>query len=581
MLHAVVVMLVVSAAAMKVDAAVDEPRYRQPVALDLSAGGKWLFVANRTSGSVSVVDTVAMTVAKEIDVGGRLSDLAAFDDKHVLALDEGNHQLLLLGGGGSEWTVVAKLDVPPYPRRLHLDRASRLCFISSLWSRAVTIVDLAKIGGEPQPRLVTVQQIALPFEPQEMCLAKDGQVLLVAGAFRGMLAAIDIESAAVVDSKKIRGHNIRGLAINEDDQQLYLTRQELIPLAHSTRDDVHWGNMISNLLVSMSIEELCDPQLGEIKAQQTYYLGQPGNAAGDPGPVTIEEDGDVAILLAGVHEIALGSQTDLRQLRRVRLGSGPSDVVSSDDGRLFVANRFSDTISVVDIAKARQLSSVPLGRQRELTPAERGEMLFYDSRLSHDGWMSCHSCHTDGHTSGQLNDNLSDGSFGAPKRVLSLLGVADTAPWAWNGQLSSLEEQVQNSITKTMQGDALEKTKVAALTAYLKSLPPPPTASISADAEQHTQLKRGEELFHALNCQRCHTPPNYTTPLAYDTGLHDEVGNTRFNPPSLRGAAHRDAFFHDARATSLADVLVKHKHQLKRELTPSETDALLHFLMSL
>ena len=37
--------------------------------------------------------------------------------------------------------------------------------------------------------------------------------------------------------------------------------------------------------------------------------------------------------------------------------------------------------------------------------------------------MSCHSCHTDGHTSGRLADTLGDDTFGTPKRVLSLLGL--------------------------------------------------------------------------------------------------------------------------------------------------------------
>jgi cytochrome c peroxidase len=264
----------------------------------------------------------------------------------------------------------------------------------------------------------------------------------------------------------------------------------------------------------------------------------------------------------------------------VSVGSGPIDVVASGDGCLFVACRFSDSISVVDFASARQIGSMPLGLQRELNPQERGEKLFYDSRLSHDGWMSCHSCHTDGHASGQLNDNLSDGSFGAPKRVLSLLGAGDTGPWAWNGQVTSLEEQVHNSITTTMQGAASDEKDVAALVAYLKSLPPPP-APMQTGATQLSPIEHGRELFHALNCQRCHTPPTYTSPLAYDVGLHDEDGNNRFNPPSLRGAAHRDVFFHDARATSLADVIIEHKHQLKRELTPIEADSLLQFLRSL
>ena len=52
--------------------------------------------------------------------------------------------------------------------------------------------------------------------------------------------------------------------------------------------------------------------------------------------------------------------------------------------------------------------------------------------------MSCHSCHPDGHTNGLLNDNLGDGNFGAPKRVLSLLGVGQTGPWAWNGGVADL-----------------------------------------------------------------------------------------------------------------------------------------------
>src|SRR4029078_11970428 len=110
-----------------------------------------------------------------------------------------------------------------------------------------------------------------------------------------------------------------------------------------------------------------------------------------------------------------------------------------------------------------------------LTLAQRGELLFYDARLSHDGWLSCHSCHTDGHANGQKNDNFSDRSFGAAKRVLSLLGVADTLPLAWNGQGPRLERQIHNSVQSTMQReDALAGEDVTALAAFLKSLALPP-----------------------------------------------------------------------------------------------------------
>ena len=71
------------------------------------------------------------------------------------------------------------------------------------------------------------------------------------------------------------------------------------------------------------------------------------------------------------------------------------------------------TISVVEPDPGRRVAVFSLGPRPELSLLERGERLFYDARLSHDGWMSCHSCHTDGHSNGHLNDNLSVSSLAA------------------------------------------------------------------------------------------------------------------------------------------------------------------------
>jgi len=131
-----------------------------------------------------------------------------------------------------------------------------------------------------------------------------------------------------------------------------------------------------------------------------------------------------------------------------------------------VANTFSDSISIVDVASAKIAGQIALGMQPPLSKAERGELLFYDARLSHDGWFSCHTCHPDGHTTSLLNDNQSDGSFGTPKRILTLRGVGDTGPWAWNGSMPDLERQVRTSIEKTMQGTKPTSEQVSDLTAF-------------------------------------------------------------------------------------------------------------------
>ena len=124
----------------------------------------------------------------------------------------------------------------------------------------------------------------------------------------------------------------------------------------------------------------------------------------------------------------------------------------------------------------------------------RGERLFYSPKLSHDGWMSCQSCHTDGHTNNLTSDTLSDGSYGAAKRVPSLLGVGATAPWTWTGSVARLEDQVRKSIMSTMQGTKPTDDQVADLTAYLKSLTPPSpevTGLASADSSAGVRGPRG------------------------------------------------------------------------------------------
>ena len=136
----------------------------------------------------------------------------------------------------------------------------------------------------------------------------------------------------------------------------------------------------------------------------------------------------------------------------------------------------------------------------------------FNARLSHDGWMSCHSCHAEGHTSGLVVDTLGDGDYGAPKLVPSLLGTRDTQPWGWNGSVALFREQIQKSITTTMHGEPLTVREMEDFAAYLSSLnaPPPP------DELDPKLIQAGQTVFHSLGCVDCHAPPAYTTPVTVD-----------------------------------------------------------------
>jgi cytochrome c peroxidase len=242
-----------------------------------------------------------------------------------------------------------------------------------------------------------------------------------------------------------------------------------------------------------------------------------------------------------------------------------------------------DTVSVLDVADARVRATIALGVRGEPTAAQRGEAAFFDARHSLDGWMSCHSCHTEGHANQLLNDNFDDETTGTPKRVLSLLGVADTGPWSWLGLQQTLESQVTTALQRTLGGFHTddERRRVAAdIAAYLRTLDPAPGVEQVRQPERSARFENGRALFERLDCGRCHRPPTYTSARTYDVGLPGG-GHARLNPPSLRGVSQRDRFFHDGRARSLHEALGPMGHPDGVRLSAAELEALIRFLGTL
>jgi cytochrome c peroxidase len=312
-----------------------------------------------------------------------------------------------------------------------------------------------------------------------------------------------------------------------------------------------------------------------------HPLGQPNRGSADPMGLAVAPDGKVIVTLGGVGEIALGQESDF-SLQRVKVQQRPTFVVITQDSRhAWVLNTFSDSLSCIALDNGEVVRTVPLGVMPALSQAEQGEQLFYSGKLSLDGWMSCHSCHTDGHSNGQKNDNFSDKTFGAPKRVLSLLTTTDSAPFGWRGTAKTLEEQIKNSVFHTMQGGEAKGADVAALAAYLKTLTPPPSIDVARGAADKPGIARGQALFTSLKCSRCHVAPSYTSPDVQDVGLADELEHRDFNPPSLLGVGQRGPYFHDGRAAQLKDIFTEHKHQVDRLLTDDELSDLVKFLRSL
>lgn len=553
---------------------------RHPIGLVLSSDGRTLYTANRLTGSISSIDVAQRTVVGEAAIATQLSDLQAIaGTPFLLATDDAAHELLLLKADGAQIKVQQRLPVSPYPVTVVITDDGQRCVVASLWSRRLTFVDLPS-GNQVEARVTG--SLDMPFAPRTQLLVKGGTQLIAADSFGGRLAIVDMQKHNVLHVREFPGHNIRGMGVSPNGEMLIVAHQMLNELAHTVRNDVHWGLLMSNDLRWLKLDAVLTPNADLYEGAHMHPLGEAGSATGDPAGLTMTSKGAVVVSLGGVGEIAIGKEDDF-SLYRIHVGRRPTAVVADRQARyLYVANTFDDDVSIVDIDEREVIAYVSLGEQPELSLVQRGERLFFNANLSHDSWMSCHSCHTDGHTNGLLNDNFSDASFGAPKRVLSLLGSANTEPFAWDGTADTLQAQIHKSLTHTMQADdPPNDEQLTALAAYVETLAPPPSIDLMRGVQDPEALERGRQLFGNLHCTNCHQPPVYTTPDTYDVGIHDKQGVREFNPPTLLGVGQRGPYFHDNRAATLEDVFVKHKHQLDDDLSANELRDLLSFLRSL
>src|SRR4051812_36854278 len=142
------------------------PRFRRPAALAVTADGRWLFTANRKSGTVSVIDAVALRPAAEVEVGRGLADLILTPDgRRLLAADEAGDAVVLLARDESTLRVERRIPAPsPVCVRVAPDGARG--FVASLWSHQLSIVDLTAEGAP-------ARTVDLPFPPRLLLPVSD------------------------------------------------------------------------------------------------------------------------------------------------------------------------------------------------------------------------------------------------------------------------------------------------------------------------------------------------------------------------------------------------------------------------
>src|SRR3954447_16585566 len=228
----------------------------------------------------------------------------------------------------------------------------------------------------------------------------------------------------------------------------------------------------------------------------------------------------------------------------------------------------------------------------------QGRALFRDTSVARSG-ESCESCHTNGTANPSvgtiLHVNENGHTFG--RDPISLVGVGNTPPYRWIGDVPTLSQQVVNTI-KTFfangatQSDATTAQQAAALVAYLKRIKPP-TTSFDQGTMSPAAL-RGEVLFQGKGaCIACHGGPLFT-----DNALHATLVPTRpgwddpgapappgaFNTPTLRHIRNSAPYMHNGVFKDLREVVEFYNARSSiapLNLTPQEIDDLVAYMEAL
>jgi cytochrome c peroxidase len=239
-----------------------------------------------------------------------------------------------------------------------------------------------------------------------------------------------------------------------------------------------------------------------------------------------------------------------------------------------------------------------------------GRWLFYDTRLSGDGSVSCATCHRPDHAFSEplpVSSGIK-GQQGTRKAPTFINQAVTVYPhFFWDGRAGSLEDQALGPIENPVEMGNSHDTMLATLSAidgyrpYFREAFG--SASISKDRVAHAiadyertrmsgnspwdrwrrlkdesavsdEVKLGHELFHdKAGCNQCHLGTNFTDSDFHNLGVgwdpetrtfrdegrfivtKREADRGAFKTPTVREASKRAPFMHDGSIATLREVV--------------------------
>ena len=286
------------------------------------------------------------------------------------------------------------------------------------------------------------------------------------------------------------------------------------------------------------------------------------------------------------------------------------------------------------------LPSAMTSDQNPITPdkVRLGKILFYETRISIDGTVSCARCHPFSlYAADGLRKSIGDNFKVNPRNAPTVLNAAAQISEHWIGNKTSVEDQAKQSVMgppsfgmpsydsvenklrefkeyrvlfrKAFPGNKEPVTIdnfAMAIGAFERTLvtPSPFDAFLKGNKEALTNIQRkGLKTFIDVACVTCHSGAyvggqmyqkfgifepywKYTKSKEIDEGRYvvtkNESDKYVFKVPVLRNVEKTAPYFHDGSVDKLEDaVIIMGKIQLRKDLSKQQNEEIISFLDSL
>jgi YVTN family beta-propeller protein len=560
------------------------------------------WIVNWLSDSVSIVDLTTGNVVRTIDVGDEPTDVLFGGSGREMAFVCVSGGGLAANGitGGSGVVKVFDpnnlaaapqvIDVPgKQPRALARSTDGSRVFVSVFESgNQTTIVPGPFVrdgGGLPPPS--PSMRAGLPAAPVTGLIVKWNGGAWVDETDRSWtrftpyslsdidLIVIDATGNTVGTAAGVRelGTHVGNMAFDPAAQRLFVANREDI-------NQVRFEPNLRGRFQSSRVSVVNDPMgmqpsiiaVSDLNAHVDF--GNPSGTDSErslslalPADIVCQSDGTVYVAATGSARVGvLNSSGAVRG--RINVGRGPTGLAL--DGarqRLYVLNRFDETMSVVDTNSKTQVSQVAVGFNPEPASVRDGRRFLYDSSLSAHGTVSCASCHLNGHRDGMAWDlgdpqgnvdilrdflglgetSLSVHPMKGPMMTQSLRGLVGVGPLHWRGDRADI--RAFNPAFVSLLGGTRQLTteEMNAFQSFVLSITYPPNPNEKLDRGLTEQDAHARDLFMTVKldtgsdgsgiktCNECHQIDKFGTSGLILPVSDIMLGEQPIKIPQLRG----------------------------------------------